>query len=61
LKRPGFIQAAPGELVKNLKELWEKSPELLDGIGGERLTGSGFELEQPDIEAMLQLWRIQCW
>jgi hypothetical protein len=34
--------------VKNLKDLWEKSPELVDGIGGEPLAGSGFEAEQPE-------------
>lgn len=36
--------------MKNLKDLWERSPELVDGIGGERLAGSGFESEDPDLE-----------
>jgi hypothetical protein len=36
--------------VKNLKDLWEKAPELVDCIGGEQLAGSGFEYEQPDTE-----------
>jgi len=36
--------------VKNLKDLWEKSPELLEAIGGEQLAGSDFESEQPDME-----------
>jgi len=35
--------------VKNLKDLWEKSPELLEAIGGEQLAGSDFESEQPDM------------
>jgi hypothetical protein len=37
-------------VVKNLKDLWEKSPELVDDIGGEQLYGSGFEFEEPDTE-----------
>lgn len=36
--------------MKNLKDLWERSPELVDGIGGERLARSGFESEEPDLE-----------
>jgi hypothetical protein len=40
--------------VKNLKDLWDKSPELLDGIGGELLAGSGFECEQPEGEFAVQ-------
>ena len=36
--------------MKNLKDLWEKSPELLETLGGEQLAGSGFEREQPDRE-----------
>jgi hypothetical protein len=40
--------------VKNLKDLWEKSPKLLEAIGGEELAGSGFEREQPDIEFAMQ-------
>jgi hypothetical protein len=36
--------------VKNLKDVWERSPELLDDMGGEQLSGSGFESEQPDSE-----------
>ena len=36
--------------MKNLKDLWNKSPELVDGIGGEQLSRSGFENEQPDTE-----------
>jgi hypothetical protein len=36
--------------VKNLKDLWDKSPELVDGIGGEQLAESGFECEEPDGE-----------
>lgn len=40
--------------MKNLKELWEKSPELLDAIGGEQLAGSGFEREHPDLEFAVQ-------
>jgi hypothetical protein len=40
--------------VKNLKDLWDKSPELLDAIGGEQRTGSGFEREQPDIDFAIQ-------
>ena len=40
--------------MKNLKDLWEKSPELLEAIGGEQLAGSGFEREQPDIEYAMQ-------
>jgi len=36
--------------VKNLRDLWDKSPDLLDGIGGNQLAGSGFESEQPDRE-----------
>ena len=36
--------------MKNLKVLWERSPELVDGIGGERLAGSGFEFEEPVAE-----------
>ena len=33
--------------MKNLKSLWDRAPELVDGIGGEQLAGSGFECEQP--------------
>ena len=40
--------------MKNLKDLWDKSPELLDGIGGEQLAGSAFEREQPDTECGMQ-------
>ena len=40
--------------MKNLKDLWEKSPELLEAIGGEQLAGSGFEREQPEIEFAMQ-------
>lgn len=40
--------------MKNLKDLWEKSPELLEAIGGEQLPGSGFEREQPDMEFAMQ-------
>jgi len=36
--------------VKNLKDLWDKSPELVDDIGGELLVGSGFERDEPDRE-----------
>jgi hypothetical protein len=36
--------------VKNLKDLWEKLPELVDGIGGEQLAASGFEYDQPETE-----------
>jgi hypothetical protein len=36
--------------VRNLKDLWERSPELVDAIGGEHLAGSGFESEEPDAE-----------
>ena len=43
-----------GGHVKNLKDLWEKSPELLEALGGEQLVGSGFELEQPDREFATQ-------
>lgn len=34
--------------MKNLKGIWDRSPELLDQLGGEPLSGSGFESEQPD-------------
>jgi hypothetical protein len=34
--------------VKNLKDLWQRAPEMLDSIGGEHLVGSGFAHEQPD-------------
>ena len=40
--------------MKNLKDLWEKSPKLLEAIGGEELAGSGFERVQPDIEFAMQ-------
>jgi len=40
--------------VKNLKDIWEKSPELLDSLGGEELAGSDFECEQPDFEFAMQ-------
>jgi hypothetical protein len=40
--------------VKNLRDLWDKSPELLDGIGGEQLPGSAFEFEQPEGEFAMQ-------
>ena len=40
--------------MKNLKDLWNKSPELLD-VGGEELAGSAFECEQPDIEFAMQV------
>ena len=40
--------------MKNLKDLWEKSPELLEAIGGEQLAGSGFEREHPDLEFAMQ-------
>jgi len=40
--------------VKNLKHLWEKSPELLEATGGEQLAGSGFESELPDMEFAMQ-------
>lgn len=40
--------------MKNLKDLWEKSPELLEAIGGEQLAGSGFEREQTDMEFAMQ-------
>ena len=33
-----------------MKNLWDKLPELLDGIGGEQLAGSGFACEQPEGE-----------
>jgi hypothetical protein len=36
--------------MKNLKDLWEKSPGRLDAVGGEELGGSDFESEQPDPE-----------
>ena len=36
--------------MKNLSNLWSKSPELVDDIGGEVLAGSGFEREHPDPE-----------
>jgi hypothetical protein len=40
--------------VKNLKDLWERSPELLEAIGGEQVAGSGFEREQLDMEFAMQ-------
>lgn len=40
--------------MKNLKHLWDTAPEMLDGIGGEQLTGSDFESERPDIEFATQ-------
>jgi hypothetical protein len=40
--------------VKNLKDLWDKSPELLDAIGAEEIAGSGFECEEPDVEFATQ-------
>ena len=40
--------------MKNLKDLWEKSPELLEALGGNQLAGSGFESEQPDMEFAMQ-------
>jgi hypothetical protein len=40
--------------VKNLKDLWERSPELLEAVGGEQLARSGFEREQPDVEFAMQ-------
>lgn len=40
--------------MKNLKPLWDKSPELLDGIGGEQLAESGFACEQPEGEFAMQ-------
>ena len=40
--------------MKNLKDLWEKSPELLEAIGGEQSAGSGFELELQDMEFAMQ-------
>jgi hypothetical protein len=50
LKRPESFEAARGGHVKNLKDLWDNSPDLLDGIGGDQLAGSGFESEQSDRE-----------
>ena len=41
---------AGGGRLKNLKDLWDKAPELVDGIGGEVLVGSGFECEEADAE-----------
>jgi hypothetical protein len=38
--------------VKNLKDLWDKSPELLDDIGGE--AASGFASEQPEADFAMQ-------
>lgn len=40
--------------MKNLKDLWQKSPELVDSLGGEELAGSGFECEEPDAEFAMQ-------
>jgi hypothetical protein len=54
LKRPRMQQAAKGGHVKNLRDLWQKSPERLDTLGGEELEGSGFECEEPDIEFAMQ-------
>ena len=34
--------------MKNLKDVWDKSPALLDDFGGEQLAGSGFASEHPE-------------
>src|ERR1035438_7404961 len=54
LKRPRSQPGRQKGHVKNLKDLWEKSPELLEAIGAEQLAGSGFEREQPDMEFAMQ-------
>ena len=43
-----------GRSCEDLKPLWDKSPELLDGIGGEQLAESGFACEQPEGEFAMQ-------
>ena len=40
--------------MKNLKDVWDKSPELLDDIGGEQLAGSGFASESPEVDFAMQ-------
>jgi hypothetical protein len=40
--------------VKNLKDVWDKSPELLDDVGGEELAGSGFACEHPEVDFAMQ-------
>ena len=40
--------------MKNLKDVWDKSPELLDDIGGEQLAGSGFASEHPEVDFAMQ-------
>jgi hypothetical protein len=47
---PEITSEIQGDPMKNLKDLWQRSPDLLDGIGGEQLAGSGFECENPDVE-----------
>jgi hypothetical protein len=36
--------------MKNLKEVWDESPEPLDDVGGEPLAGSGFDSDLPEAE-----------
>ena len=54
LEGPELTSGTQGGHVKNLKPLWDKSPELLDGIGGEQLAESGFACEQPEGEFAMQ-------
>lgn len=41
--------------MKNLKALWDRSPEMMDEVGGEQLADSGFENEPADEEFVAQV------
>jgi hypothetical protein len=51
---PGPTSGTKEVIVKNLKDVWDKSPELLDDIGGEQLAGSGFASEYPEVDFAMQ-------
>ena len=54
LRAPGLTSGTKEVIVKNLKDVWDKSPELLDDIGGEQLAGSGFASEPPEVDFAMQ-------
>ena len=54
LRSPESLRGLKAIIVKNLKDVWDKSPELLDDIGGEQLAGSGFASEYPEVDFAMQ-------